>query len=52
MPIVAIGGVTVNNAAELIEAGADAVAVVRAVFEAEDIMYAAKNFSKLFENQT
>ena len=51
-PIVAIGGVTVNNAAELIEAGADAVAVVRAVFEAEDIMYAAKNFSKLFENQT
>lgn len=52
IPIVAIGGVTVNNAAELIEAGADAVAVVRAVFEAEDIMYAAKNFSKLFENQT
>ncbi|MEY4730333.1 MAG: hypothetical protein RL020_1491 [Pseudomonadota bacterium] len=51
IPIVAIGGVTVNNAAELIEAGADAVAVVRAVFDAEDIMYAAKNFSTLFENK-
>jgi thiamine-phosphate pyrophosphorylase len=52
IPIVAIGGVTVNNAAELIEAGADAVAVVRAVFDAQDIMFAAKNFSQLFESQT
>jgi thiamine-phosphate pyrophosphorylase len=52
IPIVAIGGITINNAAELIEAGADAVAVVRAVFEADDVMYAARNFSQLFEKQT
>ncbi|MGB8855964.1 MAG: thiamine phosphate synthase [Burkholderiales bacterium] len=51
IPIVAIGGITVNNAAELVDAGADAVAAVRAVFEAEDIMYAAKNFSELFEKK-
>ncbi|MGB8339777.1 MAG: thiamine phosphate synthase [Burkholderiales bacterium] len=48
VPIVAIGGITVNNATELIDAGADAVAVVRAVFDAEDVMYAARNFSQLF----
>ena len=50
--VVAIGGITVNNAAEVIEAGADAVAVVRAVFDADDVMHAARNFSQLFENQT
>lgn len=52
IPIVAIGGITINNASEVIEAGADAVAVVRAVFDTDDVMHAARNFSKLFENQT
>jgi thiamine-phosphate pyrophosphorylase len=52
IPIIAIGGITVNNAPEVIEAGADAVAVVRAVFDADDVMYAARNFSQLFGNQT
>lgn len=50
IPIVAIGGITVDNAAEVIEAGADAVAVVRAVFDADDVMHAARSFSQLFEN--
>jgi len=36
-PLVAIGGITPANAAEAIEAGADAVAVIRGWMEAEDL---------------
>ena len=35
-PLVAIGGITSDNAAEVIAAGADAVAVISAVLQAED----------------
>jgi thiamine-phosphate pyrophosphorylase len=52
IPIVAIGGITAVNAMEVIDAGADAVAVVRAIFDSDDVMYAARNFSRLFENQS
>jgi thiamine-phosphate pyrophosphorylase len=37
LPIVAIGGITAANARQVIEAGADAVAVVSALFDAVDI---------------
>ncbi len=47
-PIVAIGGITLDNAASLIAAGADAVAVISALFDAPDIERAAKNFADLF----
>ena len=47
-PIVAIGGVTLDNAPSLIEAGADAVAVISAVFDAEDIADTAHRFASLF----
>ncbi|HEV8645976.1 MAG TPA: thiamine phosphate synthase [Burkholderiales bacterium] len=47
-PIVAIGGITPDNAAALIEAGADAVAVVSAVFDAPDIERAARRIADLF----
>ena len=48
LPIVAIGGITPDNAAGLIEAGADAVAVVSAVFDAPDVERAARRIAGLF----
>lgn len=48
VPLVAIGGITVQNGGVLIRAGADALAVISALFDAADIQVAAQNFSKLF----
>lgn len=48
VPVVAIGGITAQNGAALIEAGADALAVISAVFDAEDICSSAQEFSTLF----
>ncbi len=48
IPIVAIGGITLENATSLIDAGADAVAVLSALFEAADIEATARSFSNLF----
>lgn len=48
VPIVAIGGITQQNATMLIEAGADAVAVISALWNAPDIETSAKGFSTLF----
>ena len=48
VPIVAIGGITPDNAAGLIEAGADAVAVLSAVFDAPDVERAARRIAALF----
>jgi thiamine-phosphate pyrophosphorylase len=48
VPIVAIGGITQQNAATLIEAGADAVAVITALWNAPDIECSAREFSTLF----
>ncbi|MDO8412319.1 MAG: thiamine phosphate synthase [Gallionellaceae bacterium] len=48
LPLVAIGGITVHNGAALIAAGADALAVISALFDAADITAAAQDFSKLF----
>jgi thiamine-phosphate pyrophosphorylase len=45
---VAIGGITPDNARFLIDAGADAVAVISAVFGARDVRAAARRFSELF----
>jgi thiamine-phosphate pyrophosphorylase len=47
LPLVAIGGITVHNGAQLLEAGADALAVISAVFGAADIRDAARQFAKL-----
>ena len=51
MPVVAIGGITTENARTVIEAGADAVAVISALFDAPDIEAAARSFSRLFEQK-
>lgn len=48
LPIVAIGGISAGNGAALVGAGADALAVISAVFDAADIQQAAKNLVKLF----
>jgi thiamine-phosphate pyrophosphorylase len=49
LPLVAIGGITAQNAAPLIKAGADAVAVISALWGAQDIQAAAREFSMLFD---
>lgn len=43
-PLVAIGGITPTNATQVVEAGADAVAVISAWIEAEDISQCLKEF--------
>jgi thiamine-phosphate pyrophosphorylase len=48
-PVVAIGGITVENAPAVIDAGADAVAVISALFDSPDIEAAARSFRRLFE---
>jgi len=48
LPVVAIGGITAANAAQAIEAGADMVAVVSAVFDAADVQAAARAIAAEF----
>jgi thiamine-phosphate pyrophosphorylase len=48
VPVVAIGGITPENAGEVIDAGADAVAVIGALFDAPDVEAAARRFAGLF----
>ncbi|NOT69012.1 MAG: thiamine phosphate synthase [Methylophilaceae bacterium] len=53
LPVVAIGGITLDNATQLIQAGADSVAVVGALFSgknvtAEHVTQTAKQFFQLF----
>jgi thiamine-phosphate pyrophosphorylase len=48
IPIVAIGGITVNNAHDVIETGIDAIAVITSLFEAKSIKETAETFSKMF----
>jgi thiamine-phosphate pyrophosphorylase len=49
LPIVAIGGINEDNATVLIAAGADALAVVSALFDAPDIEAQARRFARLFQ---
>ncbi len=48
LPVVAIGGIDHINAPQLVAAGADSVAVISALFSAEDVRSVALHFSKLF----
>lgn len=48
-PLVAIGGITPENGAPLIEAGADMLAVIHGVFGQTDIRDACRQLTNLFE---
>lgn len=48
LPIVAIGGISVDNAEQIISAGADMVAVVHALYAQPDIQATAEQFHQLF----
>jgi len=50
IPIVAIGGITPENGGSLIEAGADALAVIEGVFNQPDIRAAAARYAQLFKD--
>ena len=49
LPVVAIGGIDEGNAPVLIAAGANAVAVVSALFDAPDVEAQARRFAHLFQ---
>lgn len=48
IPIVAIGGISVENASSLINTGADMLAVIHAVFSQQDIKQAATKLADFF----
>jgi len=50
IPIVAIGGITPQNGARLLTAGADALAVIDGLFGREDTAAAARHYLYLFQN--
>lgn len=49
LPVVAIGGITLANARAAIDAGADMLAVISALFDAPDVRAAAAGFTSLFQ---
>jgi len=51
LPRVAIGGITPDNARQLVQAGADLVAAVSGVFEAPDPIQAARAYLSCFDNE-
>ena len=48
LPLVAIGGITLDNAAQAINAGADAIAVISSLFDAAAPRAQAEAFAQLF----
>lgn len=48
VPLVAIGGITPENGAALIAAGADALAVISGLFDQADVQAAARRYCELF----
>ena len=50
VPLVAIGGITVKNAPQVVAAGADMLAVLSDLFDAMDIRKQAEKFQQLFRN--
>jgi thiamine-phosphate pyrophosphorylase len=51
LPFVAIGGIDLANAPQVIEAGAAAIAVVRAVYDADDPQSMARQLRQLVDTK-
>jgi thiamine-phosphate pyrophosphorylase len=51
LPLVAIGGITLRNAPNIVQAGADALAVISALFDDPQPFNTAKQFTALFERK-
>lgn len=49
LPLVAIGGISLDNAAEVVEAGADMLAVISDVFDSPDPAQRAAAYQELFD---
>ncbi|RRJ83588.1 thiamine phosphate synthase [Aestuariirhabdus litorea] len=49
LPLVAIGGITVDNAAQVISRGADAIAVIHDLFSSRDIEQRARDLNRIFD---
>lgn len=50
VPKVAIGGITLDNAPQVIAAGADALAVISDLFDAPDVAARAQAYGRLFQH--
>jgi thiamine-phosphate pyrophosphorylase len=51
VPLVAIGGITITNGEQLLRAGANALAVISAIFDKADVRAAARQFAVLDFNK-
>jgi thiamine-phosphate pyrophosphorylase len=49
LPVAAIGGITLDNAAAVVAAGAEMIAVIAALFDAQDVRVAAQRLAHLYE---
>lgn len=49
IPVVAIGGITLINAPSAIQAGADSIAVINAIFNSDDVKLTTQQFAQLFK---
>jgi thiamine-phosphate pyrophosphorylase len=49
LPVAAIGGITLDNAASVVAAGAEMIAVIAALFDAEDVRLAARRLASLYD---
>ena len=49
VPLAAIGGITLDNAPQLVAAGADLLAVISDLFEAHDVGARARRYASLFQ---
>lgn len=51
VPVVAIGGITVENSAPLLQAGADSIAVISSIFGKPDAAKTAGKFQEVIKNE-
>ena len=51
VPKVAIGGITLENAPQVLAAGADCVAVITDLFDAPDVAARARAYGRLFQHE-